>query len=204
MATDNTIAQVVNMLFHAPLANKPEAGEITAVARIFRATLADIEDSLLVAAATQHIAMSKWFPAVADLRQAAVALVHRVDGVPDSYTAWQQVKQASANGWGIVTWHTAEDGSFQKCQKEPTGVHPMAVKALNTLGGIGEFHNRMADDEPSWRARFISAYEQLQQRQAEDGMMLPAVAGYIEARRELNGDSVGGMIAALTGRMQAP
>lgn len=182
MATHETIRQVVQLLFAAPLANKPDERSIGATTKVFIATLSDIPDDLLKAAVTQHIATSKWFPAVADLRETAVSLVHLADDVPDAYTAWQQVKRVFRGG------------------PEP---HPLATKTINALGGLAEFGKSDISDEPSWRARFVAAYESYQRREAESTMMLPAVAGYIEARRELNGQSIGGMIAALTGQLKS-
>lgn len=191
MATQETITKATMLLFAAPLANKPDSTAVNATLKVFMATLADIDDGLLVAAVTQHIATSKWFPAVADLRETAVSLIYRADDVPDAYTAWQQVNRALRN---YGSWHLAE---------AEASLHPLALKAINSLGGLVEYGRSDIDDQTSWRARFISAYDTYQRRQSEDAMMLPAVAGYIEARRELNGQSVGGMIAALTGKLSA-
>lgn len=168
------------MLYASPLANKPEAKVGPGLRQIFMATLADIDDDLLKAAAAQHIATSKWFPAVADLRETAASLIQRADGAPDSYTAWQQVKRHMRGG------------------PQP---HPLARRAIDALGGLREFGLSDVSDEPAWRARFIAAYEQYQRRQLEDAMTLPIVTDYIQKRRELNGQSMAGMIAALTGKM---
>lgn len=180
MASFEATNQCVKLLFAAPLAKKPDGQQVGQTTKVFMATLADIDDDLLKASVAQWIAVSKWFPSVADLRQTAVSLINRVDDVPDSYTAWKQIKRAVSSGGDV---------------------HPMALKAIDALGGIKEFGLSHVDDESSWRARFISAYETYQRRQAEDTMMLPAVAGYIEKRKELNGRSVAGMITDLAGQM---
>ena len=189
MASAKTISDVVGLLFDAPLANKPkpsasqtEADMINATARVFTATLRDIDDDLLKAAVVQHIGTSRWFPAVADLRETAVSLLHRADDVPDAYTAWSQIKRAMRGG---------------------PAPHPLALQAINALGGISEFGKSDIDDESSWRARFVSAYQTYQQRQAEDSMMPPAVAGYIAQRRELGGQSVAGLIGGITRQLMA-
>lgn len=187
MAELETINEVVKLLFDAPLANKPkpttgqtEKEVLQATVRVFAVTLRDIDDALLKAAIVQHIGTSKWFPSVADIRETAVSLMHRADDVPDPYTAWNQIKRLMRGG------------------PEP---HPLAMRAINALGGVREFGLSDVDDESAWRARFIAAYETYQRRQAEDAMMLPAVAGYIEARRELGGQSVGELMSGLTGKL---
>ena len=184
MATEQTIKAVVQLLYAAPLANKPDKTEIPGTVKVFRLTLVDMDDDLLKAAVAQHIALSKWFPAVADIRQAAASLISLAGEVPDSYTAWRQIKQAISAG------HTER-------------VHPLALKAMSTLGGIQEFGRSDLNDEASWRARFIQAYERIQQRQAESDMMLPAVAGYLARRRELDGRSMNELVSGLAGRLAA-
>lgn len=186
MATNQTVQHVVQLLFDAPLANKPrptagqtDADVLAATARVFALTLRDVDDELLKAAVVQHIATQKWFPAVADLRTAAVSLLHRVDDVPDVYTAWQQIKRRLRGG---------------------PPPHALAERAIDALGGIAEFGQSHVDDEPSWRARFVSAYETLQQRQAEDAMMLPQIAGYVARQRALSAGNTAQDLIASTAR----
>jgi hypothetical protein len=169
MATQETIGEVVKMLFRSPLANKPKplpgepaADAIKNTTRIYYLALQDIDDDLLMAATVHHIATEKWFPAVADLRAAAVTLMRRAGDAPDPYTAWGQIKRWLRGG------------------SEP---HPMAVRAINALGGLKEYGQSQVDDEGQWRARFISAYETYQRREAEDAMTLPAVRDYIDRQR---------------------
>jgi len=183
MATENTIHQVVKLLYAAPLANKPDPAGIVGTINVFMATLSDIEDGLLKASVAHHIATSKWFPAVADLRSTALARVNHANDTPDAYTAWKEVNRA-------MNRYISE-----------SELHPLALKAINALGGIRQYGQADIDDHISWRSRFISVYEQYQRRAADDAMMLPAVAGYLEQRRELNGNSIGGLITALTGQM---
>lgn len=183
MATSDTIKHITNLLFQAPLANRPkplpgqgEAAVIAATAHLFTLTLCDLDDTLLKAAVVQYLSSGdKWFPAPSDLRKAALSLVNRADGTPSAYEAWSEIK------------------AWVRSHEPPS---PMAQKAIDLLGGLAEFGASDLADEPSWRARFVDVYERLQVRQAEDAMMLPAIAGYIEARKELGGQSVAGMIEA--------
>lgn len=189
MASAKIIGIGIQMLFDAPLANKPKATTeaesaadvIARTARIFGVTLRDLDDDLLLAAITHHIATQRWFPSVAELRECAAGLIERADNVPDPYTAWQQIKRA-----------------LRGCHEQP---HPLALQAINALGGLREFGQSNTEDEASWRARFVAAYTTYQRRQVEDAMMLPAISGYIEARRQLNGQSVAGMIGDATRRL---
>lgn len=190
MATEETIKQVVNMLFQSPVANKPkplpgqtEADVIRTTMRIYAITLQDIDDKLLMAATVNHLASEKWFPAVADIRTSALSLVNRADNTPSAYEAWLQVKKAVR---------------YRDC-----GLDPLAQRAIDYLGGLQDFGMSELADESSWRMRFIQAYEQLQKRQAEDAMMLPAIAGYIQERRELGGGSVAGLISAAADKMRS-
>lgn len=188
MAHSDTIKEITNMLFMAPLANRPkplpgqgEAAVIAATAKLFTLTLCDLDDTLLKAAVIQYLASGdKWFPVPSDLRRTALALVNRADGTPSAYEAWAEIK-----AW--VRTH------------EPPS--PMAQKAIDLLGGLQEFGLSDLNDESSWRARFVDVYERLQVRQAEDAMMLPAIAGYIEARKELGGQSVKALIGAAVKEM---
>ena len=188
MATEETVKEVVKQLFLSPLAFKPKPQEGQEVkvfyqktTQIFMATLQDIPDDLLIAATVHYIASNREFPAVADLRKAAVYLVNRADDVPDPSTAWGQVKRAVRT-------------------RDP--LHPLAEKAINSLGGLRDFGQSDLGDEGQWRARFIMAYEGYLKRQVEDAMMLPQIAGYIEKRRELNGNSVAGLIEATAERLR--
>lgn len=187
MADKQTIQQVVQLLLDAPLANRPKpapgqtpAEMLAAMTRVFGLTLQDVPDDLLKAAAVQHIATNRWFPAVADLRETAVSLMHRAADVPDEATAWGQVKRALRGG---------------------TPPHPLAQRAIDALGGLREFGQSDLSDEPSWRARFMQAYGAYRQREVENAMTLPQVTGYIERRRELNGHSIAGLIGDVVGGM---
>ena len=162
-----TITRIAGLLFDAPLVNKPKpqhpgqtmADVIQNTARIFAATLIDIDDELLKTAVIHWIATEKWFPAPADLRGTASSLLCLMDDAPDSYTAWQQVKRSLGSR---------------------TPLHPLVKRAIDALGGIKEFGCSDIGDEPSWRARFIAAYEQFKKRTVDDAMMLPAVTQFIE------------------------
>lgn len=181
MASKQTIEHITTLLFSAPLANSPTLEDRPGVVKVMALTLRDIDDELLKTAVIQHIATQKWFPSVADLRGAAQALIQRADGLPDSYTAWKEVK--------------ANLG-----RSNPQWSHPLVEKAINALGGLRDFGLSDVNDESSWRARFIAAYEQYQKREAEDRMMLPVVGSYVDklaAGRERVNTAVNGLAAGM-------
>lgn len=189
MAKQKTIIEVVGMLFQSPLANKPkplpgqdEEAMIENTIRIYALTLQDIDDHLLQAAVVHHIATEKWFPAVADIRTAALSLVDRADETPSAYEAWGEIKRAV---------------------RTRAPLSPMTKQAIDYLGGLEAFGLSDISEEMSWRHQFIRSYEQLQRRRADDAMMLPQIAGYVENRRELNGRSVASLIGDVAKKLGA-
>lgn len=208
MASQETVTEVVSMLFRSPLANKPkplpgetEAAMIKNTIRIFHMALQDIDDDLLQAATIQHLTTEKWFPSIADLRGAAVGLMQRADDVPDAYTAWGQVKRAAQSGNYRIVAYTDDNGELAYRERGGVEVHPLTQKAINALGGIKEFAMASLDDEGQWRARFIMAYEGYQRRAVDDIMTLPQIAAYVERRKELNGNSVQSLVAVLATKL---
>ena len=115
----------------------------------------------LVELACQQLAGAnrEFYPPAGVIRQAAFDLEEVADETPSALEAWGQVK-----------------GSIPGC-------HELTDKAMKSLGGWRAWGQSNIDDEPSWRARFIQAYEILQKREQEEKRRLPQVAGYIKARK---------------------
>jgi hypothetical protein len=124
--------------------------------------LADVPPDLLHAAAKELGSRNTFFPAAAELRRAAFDLVERSQDMPSAYEAWRQIK-ARFGG------RSADD------------VHPLAMKAIDSLGGLRAFGQSQIDDEPTWRARFIMAYDILAKREREQVTMLPEVKAYVDS-----------------------
>lgn len=137
-------------VLRALLAAYPKQNITAETVKIYGAALSDINPALLQAAVLQHITASKWFPTIAEIRQAAIALVGAGDEA-SAYDAWRHVKQ------------------FQISD-------PIAQRAIDALGGMDAFRRSDVDEEPSWRMRFIQAYRSYQQREVDEAVMLPAVA----------------------------
>jgi hypothetical protein len=64
----------------------------TTALKLYARLLADIDPELLKAATLHHIATSKWFPKVSELREAALGLVTHDELSAEE--AWGEVKQA--------------------------------------------------------------------------------------------------------------
>lgn len=120
--------------------------------------LSDIPADELKAATLHCISESgrKFAPSVGELRGAVGELRGFSNNVPASFEAWREFKQ----------------GSYS---------HPLVEKAAQLIGRH-EFGMSNIDDEPSWRARFIQAYEQLAQRAEREEMLIPEVRGFIESK----------------------
>lgn len=106
-------------------------------------------------------------PSTGEIRGAVGQLRGLASNTPSSYQAWQEFK-------GFVT----------RSNYAPEWSHPLVEKCAHLIG-MREYGQSNVDDEPSWRARFIQCYEQLQERATKDDMMLPAVRGYLEVNGEI-------------------
>lgn len=151
--------------------------------RAYVQILEDIPAETLRAAAKELGSTSTFFPAAAELRQAAFNLMEQAQGIPSAYEAWEQVL-----------------GQFQGRRQE---LHPLALKAINQIGGLTRFGQSQVDQEASWRARFVSAYEALVDRERTRARRLPSVA---ETVKRLEGGRAADVQAALgevAGRLRA-
>lgn len=142
--------------------------------------LADIPAETLRAAAKELGSSATFFPAAAELRQAAFDLMEQAQGIPSAYEAWEQVLR-----------------QFQGRRQE---LHPLALRAINQIGGLGAFGASQIDQEASWRARFVSAYEALVDQERTQARRLPDVA---ETVKRLEDGRVRGQIQEVAGRLRA-
>jgi hypothetical protein len=137
--------------------------ELKLAVPVWHELLGDLDFDLLKAAVHAHCAGSKWFPSVAELRQAAYDLVAAgADGVTAG-EAWGEVRRAIALGG-----HRFQSG-------EAGWSSPLVEAAFNALGGWSYFRTALADDEMADRAHFTRAFEALQRRQRDLDRMHPAV-----------------------------
>lgn len=179
MTQEQEIIQCLAMLKLAYPRQELEEGTID----IYEMALCDIDPALLKTAVLQHIAASKWFPTVAELRESALGIVNYATGQVTAGEAWGELMAMFRRGY---SHYRVPDFAEQ----------PLIGKALAAIGGWGYLcasENTVAD-----RARFIEVYNQLLRRQQDDAMMLPAVRTYAE---QLAAGRINGSVAQLAARL---
>lgn len=160
MASKDTLAQVWLMLAEA----YPQAKQVdvAGTAKLYARLLADIPDDLLEAAALHVIGRSKFFPAVAELRDAAFDLRKTALALPTALEAW-----------GEVMAEVRRSGSYRE-PRFSSDVIRQAVVALGGWQSICLSENVTAD-----RARFVEVYDQLTGREDAHARLLPSVRGKV-------------------------
>jgi hypothetical protein len=160
MPTTDQIVDVLGVL----MAAYPTWGEsnpkIDATLEVYRCALMDIDAGLLRAAAMQHIASSKWFPSVSELRESALSIVTHGDESPEE--AWGEVKRA------IKLY-----GSY----REPVFSNAKIAQAVKIMGWLNLC---MSETEMADRAHFFKIYQSIQNRERFDAVALPEVKQIIE------------------------
>lgn len=162
MATIEEIHDVFEALCAAYPGWGRDAGVImNKTIQVYEQTLKDIHGGTLKMAALHHISMCKWFPTVAELRSAAVALSSR------------NGHRAGAEAWGDVLHAMHEFGFYRKPQFDD----PTVARIVASFGWreLCQSENSIAD-----RARFIEAYEQIANREKERDTMLPEVRQLVD------------------------
>ena len=122
--------------------------------------LADLALDQLKAAAQHLGATSKWFPAAAELREAAFDLLERGNGVPTAGEAWAEALHR------IDRYSPPTESDFS---------HPLVKRALDAIGGNNVLCDTTVDMLHTARARYLEAYQALVHRGQVETRMLPAV-----------------------------
>lgn len=110
---------------------------------VYAELLADLDADLLAAAARQAMAESRFFPTIAELRERVMAMRKQASGIPDAYSAWDEVlgevRRVGYESWPDARW---------SCEL----VRQIARRYWRDvcLGNI--------DDLPTIRAQFRDAY----------------------------------------------
>jgi len=132
---------------------KLETEQVQATYRLYKQLLGDLPLEALQTAVIHHVATSKWFPTIAELRSAVT--------IPES-------QQLALEAWGDVaeTFSSGEYYAGENLIKAPEFRNPLTSAAVRALGGwirLCQSENEIAD-----RARFVEIYEQLQARGIRD------------------------------------
>jgi len=123
--------------------------------RVYAEMLADIDADILRSASAKCLADCKWFPTIAELRQAATELS-------------RPRLRAGAEAWGDVLAEVRRVGSYGA----PQFADPAVARVV---AGMGWTNICMSEEQMADRAHFIKAYEQTARREEEDARQLPAV-----------------------------
>jgi hypothetical protein len=160
MATTDTIADVLGVLMAAYPAWGENNPKIDGTLEVYRRALMDIDAGLLRAAAMQHIASSKWFPSVAELREAALSIMTHGD-------------ESAEEAWGEIKKAIRAFGSY----REPVFNNAKIAQAVKIMGWLNLC---MSENEVADRAHFFKVYQSLQNRERFDTIALPEVRQIIE------------------------
>lgn len=149
-----------------------EYPNITLTQANYKAYLIVLKDlpAELVELACREISSSgrEFFPPAGVIRQTAFDIEDSVDDIPSAIEAWGAVKG-------------------QKLDREYDG--DLIDRAMKACGGWRAWGDSYISDEPSWRARFIQAYDTLKKRDQDERRRLPKVAGYIEQQKQARVDN---------------
>lgn len=164
MATSTEIQQVYNLLGvnYVAQIGKLDKDAVKSQLALWQQLLADIPGEVLKAAALQHMAQSQWFPAVAELRQAAGAIAAPAQST--AIEAWGEVVAAMAS----TRYYRYADGFHEL----PQFADPVTQKVVDALG----WGNLCAsEDSTADRARFLQGYEAVAKRLHTERATLPIV-----------------------------
>lgn len=134
---------------------------------VYVEALIDLDPVILESAVLQTITRCRFYPKPAEIREAAVDLELKAEGLPDPYEAWGMVQKAIRAGAG----HPIADR-----RNGPHAPDPVE-RAVQYLGGwavLGMSESMVAD-----RARFIEAYREVRHRTVDGRKMLPQVHRHI-------------------------
>jgi hypothetical protein len=164
MATELEIKQVHNLLCinYPAQSGKLSAADIGTQLALWVQLLGDLPGDVLKAAALQHMAVSQWFPAVAELRQQAGALT-----APPA--------QAAIEAWGDVTAAMASTRYYRYADgfhEFPKFADPVTQRVVDALGW-GNLCG--SEDGTADRARFLQGYDAIAKRMQDDRATLPVV-----------------------------
>lgn len=143
---------------------------------IYQELLSDIPYEILAAAAKQHIGSCKWFPTIAELRQAAVGI-----------TTAALPERTGTEAWGIVS-DTFTDGRYYQFDDHavtPEFDDPLITATVRAMGGYWHLYGSIRDahgNPAADRARFIECYDALKRRQREETLLLP---GTVALRQQI-------------------
>lgn len=124
--------------------------------KVYKMLLNDIPVESLRMGALKHVSENKWFPSVAELREAAFSVMLNKPSIPSSFEAWQEA---------IEHCRLGDYTNYS---------HPLIEKAVQVIG-IDYWRSMLTEQEMATRAQFIKIYESLFNRAEDDVKRLPTV-----------------------------
>ncbi len=144
-------------IWRALLGAYPEKDPPEETMELYIRCLADLPAQAVEAAVLAHVATSRWFPTVAELREKAAELLPG-GRLPTATEAWAEVVKAfgAVGSYGVPAWS-----------------HPAIATTVEAMGWrqLCLSEEGMAD-----RAHFLRLYETYAKRVREDQVQLPEVA----------------------------
>ena len=154
MATEKVIVQIMGVLAAA----YPSFLLTRETIAVYQRVLSDVPDELLQGAALDAVSKSRFFPTVAELRDAALSIKRIGSGNPSAFEGWEEViRLIREKGHGFL----------------PEFSHPWITSAVRQIGGWQRLcmsENLVAD-----RARFLEAMTDCERRNLESERTLPQV-----------------------------
>jgi hypothetical protein len=154
MATERAVVEVCGVLAAA----YPSFSLTRETIAVYQRVLSDLPDELLQTAALDAISKCKWFPTVAELRDAALSIRTNSMAQLSAFEAWDEVCRLIRDQGHVST---------------PEFSHPWIAAAVRQSGGwvrLCMSENTVAD-----RARFIEGFQDAQRRNLEGERTLPQV-----------------------------
>jgi len=165
MLTKAEISRMLGVLKAGFPSYKPpqDPGEINVQVEVYFRVLQDLELELLDAAAMHIIGTATWFPSPGQIRQVAVELSTNSYGRLSGVEKWGEIKLLVSK-YGADNWTKASAEMDEQTRR--------AIQAI----GWRDYCMSDIDDEQSWRARFVEAYNAIWKRADVASIMLPTVA----------------------------
>lgn len=173
--------QEIAVLVALAAGNHPHVQDLGATADLWLMMLGDLPFDVAKTALGKVLATSRFFPTVAEIREAAASL--RPAGAPEPELAWAEVLDQirRVGAYGTPVWS-----------------HPAVGRAAEALygGWLKLCENLMTETLGVDRAHYMRIYATLAQREREAALLPPAV-------REMAAQLAAGMAApAVTGRAE--
>lgn len=155
--------QLIGQMFELLRAQWPREPVSELTLKVYEMVLSDIPDEVLQVAVLQLLSQATFRPTAAEVRKTAFELMRGY--ATSAIEAWGEVKRMV---------------HIPKMERKWSA--PLIAEALSCIGGLSAFAFSPVDDETSWRARFVEAYNTLQERERKEALMLPQVKQLIAQR----------------------